>query len=53
LLHEGRKVSWSDSNSVADANVFEVAALAEAVDDRGTHAEQLCDLAERKQGRML
>src|SRR5438132_1055031 len=53
LLHKGRKVSWSDSNSIADTNVFEVTALAEAVDDRGAHAEQLCDLADRKQGRIL
>jgi hypothetical protein len=49
-LQERGHVIGGDANRVADPEVLEVAARAEAVDRRGAHAEQMSDLANRKQG---
>ena len=39
----------TDANRMADADVLEVAALAESIHGGGGHPEQLGDLADRKQ----
>src|SRR5258705_2530325 len=50
LLRKKRgQVVGGNPNRVADAEVLEVAALAEAIDRRGAHAEELGHLTNRKQ----
>jgi hypothetical protein len=49
-LQERGHVVGGNSNRVADAEMLEVATLAEAIDSPGAHAEELADLANRKQG---
>ncbi len=44
-----RQVNEADPDRMADAKVCQFAALTQAVDDRGAHAEELCDVADRKQ----
>src|SRR6266851_1315012 len=45
------EVGRRDADGIADARVRELAALAEQVDGRGAHAEQLGDLADAEQRR--
>jgi hypothetical protein len=42
-------VQRRNSNSITDANVSELAALAQAIDHRGAHAEEFGHLADGKQ----